>query len=192
MLKLFAVMLGGRALGCNIELHDVVFVVGNSLEELYPQLVNKWFGGIPKSLHVDASVELKYVDGHEILIQSKSEQLELEKENAKKLYFANFGGYKEGFFGEFHEINFYVASSRVEALGKAKNDLCVGLHQQHSDDHLIVDDLIEVGEIGPYSLHFIPTEKECLLQVEAHYRKLNLPHIIEKAALLNRCELIDG
>lgn len=34
-LKLFAVYLGGRADRCNIELHDVVFVVGSCIEETY-------------------------------------------------------------------------------------------------------------------------------------------------------------
>ncbi len=57
-MKPFAVLLGGRAVGCHIALHDVVFEIGNSLEETYPILVNKWFGQSYKSLHVDASVEL--------------------------------------------------------------------------------------------------------------------------------------
>ena len=34
--KLFAVYLGGRAPKANIELHDVVFVVGESIEQTYP------------------------------------------------------------------------------------------------------------------------------------------------------------
>jgi len=34
--KLFAVYLGVRADRCNIELHDVVFVVGTSIEDTYP------------------------------------------------------------------------------------------------------------------------------------------------------------
>jgi len=38
MNKLFAVLLGGRAEGCNTELHDVVFVVDPSLEEAYLKL----------------------------------------------------------------------------------------------------------------------------------------------------------
>lgn len=67
MLKLFAVTLGGRADRCNIELHDVVFVVGHSLEETYSSLIDKWFGN-KKRLHIDSTIELKYVDGHEVLI----------------------------------------------------------------------------------------------------------------------------
>lgn len=79
MLNLYAVLLGGRAKGCNIELHDVVFVVGNSLEELYPQLVNKWFGGVTKSLHIDSSVALKYVDGYEVVISSNNDAIADDK-----------------------------------------------------------------------------------------------------------------
>jgi len=178
MLNLYAVLLGGRAHGCNIELHDVVFVVGHSLEEIYPQLVNKWFGGSSKSLHIDSSVELKYVDGHEVVIDSH------QSEDAKQLYFANFGGYKSGFFGEIHEVNFYVANSRIEALKRAKNELCVDMHQQHSDDHLIVDDLIMVDNVGHYHIHLKPTTQTCHLEINSYYRKLNLPDILEKAAVL--------
>lgn len=180
MLKLYAVLLGGRAKGCSIELHDVVFAIGTSLETLYPQLVNQWFGGMTKSLHIDSSVELKYVDGHEIVIKPRHEKQDTDK----TLYFANFGGYKPGYFGEIHEVNFYVASSRTEALARAKNDLCVGLHQQHSDDHLDVDDLITINNIDAYTISLKPTTENSALKVESHYRKLNLPSIIEEAQAL--------
>ena len=42
MKKLYAVYLGGYTKKCNTELHDVVFAVGDTLEETYPQLVEKW------------------------------------------------------------------------------------------------------------------------------------------------------
>jgi hypothetical protein len=41
---LFAVYLGGRAAKCNTELHDVVFVIGSSIEATYERLMDKWFG----------------------------------------------------------------------------------------------------------------------------------------------------
>ncbi len=181
MLNLYAVLLGGRAAGCNIELHDVVFVVGESLEALYPHLVNKWFGGMTKSLHIDSSVALKYVDGHEIIISRENKE---EKKEGDTLFFANFGGYKPGFFGEIHEVNFYIAPSRIAALARAKNELCKGLHQQHSDDHLVVDDVIAIDKIGPYQIELKPTTQPCHLQIESHYRKLNLPDILERAQAL--------
>src|SRR3569623_1007596 len=42
--NLFAVNLGGRAAKCNIELHDVAFAVGPSIEATYEQLMDQWFG----------------------------------------------------------------------------------------------------------------------------------------------------
>lgn len=80
MLKLFAVLLGGRADGCNVELHDVVFVAGPSLEETYPDLISKWFGN-KKRLHIDSSIELKYIDGHEVVISEKAPSTD------KKIFF---------------------------------------------------------------------------------------------------------
>ncbi|MCS5711601.1 DUF1543 domain-containing protein [Candidatus Berkiella aquae] len=180
MLKLYAVLLGGRAPGCHIELHDVVFAIGESLEALYPQLVNQWFGKITKSLHIDSSVELKYVDGHEVVIREYYQK----QEGDKTLYFANFGGYQEGLFGEKHETNFYVATSRIDGLARAKEELCVGMLQQHSDDHLSVDDILAVEHIGPYTIELIPTTKPCHLTIESYYRKLTLPDILEKAEAL--------
>ena len=66
-MKLFSVFLGGRAKKCNTELHDVVFTCGNRIEETYLDLLDKWFG-IPDRLHIDSWVELKYVDGFEIIL----------------------------------------------------------------------------------------------------------------------------
>ena len=43
-IKLYAVYLGGRADGCNTELHDVVFTCGNKIEDTYMDLLDKWFG----------------------------------------------------------------------------------------------------------------------------------------------------
>ena len=57
MPKLFAVYLGGRAPKCNTELHDVVFVVGESIEATYSQLTELWFGS-REGLHIDSWLEL--------------------------------------------------------------------------------------------------------------------------------------
>ena len=70
MLRLFAIHLGGRADGCNTELHDTVFVVGESLESTYQQLAQKWFGN-KQQLHIDSSVELNHVDGYDIYLSTQ-------------------------------------------------------------------------------------------------------------------------
>ncbi len=44
MKKLFACYLGGRVQGCHIEMHDVQFSVGETIEECYEDLRKKWVG----------------------------------------------------------------------------------------------------------------------------------------------------
>ncbi|MBS0286449.1 MAG: DUF1543 domain-containing protein [Proteobacteria bacterium] len=193
-LKLFAVLLGGRAPGCHIELHDVVFIVSPSLEEAYPRLVHKWFG-TSKRLHIDSSVELSIVDGHEIILSKE------KPDNAENtLYFVNFGGYKPGFFGELHEVGFYVTNAKPLAVAKAKNELCAGSHQQHCDDNLeiaqflnkataLADDVIAIEKVDNYFIHLKPTSKPATLCVESHYRRLDVPEIIEKAKQLGSVDI---
>jgi len=85
MPKLFLVYLGGRAPKANIELHDVQFVAGDSIEDTFEQLRKRWFGTV-QGLHLDAYLEVKFVDGFRIeLRRDPSAQPE-------KLYFVNLGG----------------------------------------------------------------------------------------------------
>ena len=69
-IKLFAVYLGGRADGCNTELHDVVFTCGNKIEDTYLDLLSKWFGNSDR-LHIDSWVEIDHVDGYKVSLSSK-------------------------------------------------------------------------------------------------------------------------
>ena len=39
--KLFLVVLGGRCRGCHTEQHDVRWVVGDAIEDTYPQLIKQ-------------------------------------------------------------------------------------------------------------------------------------------------------
>ena len=69
-IKLFAVYLGGRADGCNTELHDVVFTCGQKIQDTYIDLLDKWFGNADR-LHIDSWVEINYVDGYTVSLLSK-------------------------------------------------------------------------------------------------------------------------
>ena len=89
--KLFAAYLGGRAPRCNTELHDVVFVVGASIEATYGQLMDKWFGD-PLRVHIDSWVELQIVDGHRVSLR------EAPSSQPQRLYFINLGAYAPGQF----------------------------------------------------------------------------------------------
>src|SRR5580704_13234574 len=91
--KLFAVYLGGRAPRCNTELHDVVFITGQSIETSYELLMDKWFGD-PLRLHIDSWLEVSGVDGHRVLLRPDPPV------QSAKLYFINLGAYLPGQFTE--------------------------------------------------------------------------------------------
>lgn len=161
--KLFAVYLGGRADRCNIELHDVVFVVGSSIEETYPLLAKKWFGNL-QGFHIDSYVELQTIDGYKIELSQDPPK----GDSLKKLYFINLGAYKPGEFTEYHQSAFYVADSSPDAVRRAKSELCQGLQTIHKDDVVLldrvshpvdfdVDDVLELQEVDSYYISLSPT-----------------------------------
>lgn len=179
-MKLFAVYLGGSAPRSNIELHDVVFVAGSSLEETYPILKEKWVGYPEKIPHIDSYIELTHADGFQISLTTDSNNLD-----NLKLYFVNFGAYTENLFGEVHQSAFYVAKDKAEATQKARKELCVGMIQSHLDDHLEVegllefnkfdvDDVLEVESVDGYHLMFTPCEIKTTSLANPGYIKLKI------------------
>lgn len=156
MTKLFAVYLGGRAPKCNTELHDVVFVIGATIQSTYEQLMEQWFG-TPIGLHLDSWVELNAADGHKISL-SKTKPA-----SGKNLYFINLGGYADGRFTELHENIFLVAETVQEAKSKAKNSLRNKLPGHlHTDDLHDVDDCLELGMIGVHHIVLEPATEAAL------------------------------
>jgi hypothetical protein len=174
-LKLFAVYLGGRADRCNIELHDVVFVVGANIEETYPLLAKKWFGNMDH-FHIDSYLHLKNIDGYEIEL-SKSPSTS----SVQKLYFINLGAYKPHEFTEYHQSAFYVAESSPDAVKRAKSELCQGLETIHKDNVVVfgtsqeydVDDILEIGQVDEYYISLKPTSSEERTLPVAEYIRLD-------------------
>jgi hypothetical protein len=162
MLKLFAVTLGGKAKGCNIELHDVVFIVTDNIENSYSDLINKWFG-TPSIVHIDAYVELTNVDGYEISPTASNVT------NDMNLYFINMGGYKKDYFGEMHYFNFIVAKSLDEAKIRAK-----ALLQQSDITEPHIDNIIALNNIDNYYIQVKKSNglNSLKLNVHAEYKKL--------------------
>lgn len=173
--KLFAVYLGGRADRCNIELHDVVFVVGPSIEETYPLLAQKWFGNL-NHFHIDSYLHLKNIDGYEIELSKNP----FPDKTSKKLYFINLGAYKPHEFTEYHQSAFYVAEDSPEAVRRAKSELCQGLQTIHKDDVVLldqvsqsfdVDDILEIGNVDEYFISLKPSSsQEQPLPISAYIR----------------------
>ena len=149
--KLFAVYLGGRAPRCNTELHDVVFVTGETIEATYDQLLDLWFGS-PERLHLDSWMELDIVDGHRVRLAERAV-------DGKALYFINLGGYAAGLFTELHANMIVVAENAREAKARAKRELMRGGEEEvHTDDLYDVDDCLEISRIGPYHVVLEPAD----------------------------------
>lgn len=174
--KLFAVYLGGRADKCNIELHDVVFVVGSSIEKTYPLLAKKWFGNLHQ-FHIDSYICLEHIDGYDIhLTKNPSEVV-----SSKKLYFINLGAYKPFEFTEYHQSAFYVSDSAPEAIKRAKSELCQGLETIHKDDVVLIDrvnnrldydidDVMEIREVDEYYISLTPSDSSFSIPVSAYIK----------------------
>ncbi|HEU0118870.1 MAG TPA: DUF1543 domain-containing protein [Alphaproteobacteria bacterium] len=142
MMKLFAVYLGGRAPKCNTELHDVVFVTGETIADTYEQLMDKWFG-TQDDLHLDSYVEVDVVDGYRIGLS------ETKTEADVRLFFVNLGAYKDGEFTEYHANKLLISDCLPNAKKRAKSEMLTGWGSPvHTDDLYDVDDCIEVAQVG--------------------------------------------
>jgi hypothetical protein len=147
-LSLYAILLGCKPKGRNVEQHDVMFGVGKSVDDLSDDIKGFWYKPIISELsaavkksapqlevetleknllttlsrrdkvHIDAWVQVQHIDGYNVTIRPKAAVAGTGEE---KLYFINLGGYKENEFEEFHKKLFVVATAVSEALGKIMN-----------------------------------------------------------------------
>lgn len=147
---LYAVLLGGRARGCRVELHDVAFAVGATLEDTLPQLLAQWFGE-PDGLHVDAYARVDQVEGYRVWLDPKS-----PAEAGPRLYFVNIGGYRPGEFAEQHAYALLAAPNKSEAKKRAKQTLLPHHDSVHKDDLYEVDDVLEIQTAGDLHVHLKP------------------------------------
>ncbi|WP_340066297.1 DUF1543 domain-containing protein [Ascidiimonas aurantiaca] len=154
--KLFALYLGGRAPGSNIELHDVVFVTGKKIEDTYTQILDKWFGPADK-VHIDSWMELDVIDGYRVTLSHKP------YEGPEKLYFINLGAYRPGEFTEHHAITFLVAKTPEEVKKRAKAQLLKGYDSVHKDDLYAIDDCLEIKKTNSYYVHLTPCDQKANL-----------------------------
>lgn len=169
-LKLFAVYLGGRAPKCNTELHDVVFAVGERIEDTYEQLLNSWFGS-PEGLHIDSWLVLDVVDGHQVRLSREPSDSDL------KLFFVNLGAYADGEFTEVHENIFLVGSEALAVKRRAKENFLQGKHKLHTDSLFEVDDCLQIDDVQGWYVHVTPTTRASTWQPHNDY------HVLPKAVI---------
>jgi hypothetical protein len=152
MPKLFLVYLGGGTPKSNIELHDVQFVAGETIEDTFEQLRQQWFGTV-EGLHLDTYLELRFVDGFRVELRREP------SDRPEKLYFVNFGGYDPASVAELHQFGVFSACSPAEAKQKGKASLLTRALEQHKDDVFDVDNCVAVGEVGEYFVHLVPDSR---------------------------------
>jgi hypothetical protein len=152
-MKLFYVILGATPKGRNIEQHDVFFGIAESLKDLVPDIKDFWKEAEGK-IHLDCYQEVKFADGYEVKIVEKGETF-----SEKQLYFLNLGGYKPGFFEEFHEQHLMVGESMGEIVKRAKATefyKTMGFEGavSHIDDKhgVDIDDIFNVNDILPAAM----------------------------------------
>lgn len=117
--RLFAVLLGGNPPGTGVEVHDVVFTVGPTLEATREQMLAAWFAGGPAP-HVDSWMELDVVDGARIALCPAP--VTAPASGGRDLWHVYLGYYESGSAGfmEGHESVFVIAADAADAKARAK------------------------------------------------------------------------
>jgi hypothetical protein len=147
--KLFLVVLGGRIDGCHVELHDVRFVVGSTIEATIPELQRQRVGR-RRGLHLDSWMQVRQIDGYAInLTQTPADSVE-------KLWFVNVGGYNPSDMLELHQIGLVVAPTAAAAKARAKRSLLPDAQQRHKDDLHAVDDCLPLDLLQGWHVQLSP------------------------------------
>jgi hypothetical protein len=133
----------------NIEQHDVFFGIGDTLNDLVPDVVSFWPGN--NKLHFDAWREVTNVNGHKVEVVLKNRD---DPDSPYKLFFINLGGYKQNEFEEFHYKLVIAAVDKAEAITLSKKTAFfrhTGFEGAgaHIDDKygVDVDDIHEITDI---------------------------------------------
>ena len=165
-LFLFIVVLGGRSLKSNIEIHDVRWVIGKSIEDTFPELRRQWLGE-KNGLHIDSYKCIKYIDGYKIVvIESNKINSKNKFSDSESLWFINLGGYNRNKMNEEHQFSLVVANKASEAKKKAKRNWELNLKNKHNDDCSgineikQIDDMHSIKKINKWEIKLITDQKE--------------------------------
>ena len=138
---MFLVVLGGRAPGCHIELHDVRFVAGTTIEAAIPELRRQWFGR-REGLHLDAYLAVRAVDGWAVSLGRQP-----PAPRPERLWFVNLGAYRPDSLAELHHFGLVVARSPQAAKAAAKRQWLRRALHLHKDDLSAVDDCLAIEQL---------------------------------------------
>ncbi len=155
---LLVIMLGGKHPRAKIEVHDVAFVVADSLSAAYPELRQGWFGS-PAGLHIDAWMQVDGVDQWKVELSPLA-----PRPDAPRLYFINLGGYEQQTFGEAHHYLLVVAQNKTEAKAKGKQQMLRHWQKPHTDALLDVDDCLPIDFASGRYIHLVEGPHKGVMQ----------------------------
>ena len=138
---LFLAVLGGRTATSHIELHDVRFVAGSTIEATLPDLRRQWFG-LREGLHLDAFMAVRAIDGYAVRLGR-----EPAAPRPERLWFVNLGAYRPDSLAELHHFGLVVARSAAAAKAEARRRWLQGTLQRHKDDLVAVDDCLALEQL---------------------------------------------
>ncbi len=138
-MNLFMFYVGGSFRNSNIELHDVRFSVGATVEACYDDLKRQWWGD-PESLHLDCWGPVNQADGFDVEVTADTFEA-----GGERLFFANMGGYDPGEFAELHRNVLLVAAdakaAKQQALARVRSWTL-----PHKDNLFEVENLLDLSE----------------------------------------------
>ena len=166
-MNLYMISLGGKAKGCNIEVHDVQFVAAGHIDETVEPLKKRWYG-LGEKLHMDSYKEIKGADGYSVRLTKE------KPEGLKHLYFVHFGGYKADSTQELHDIWLYVGDSEKEIKERAQLECQVSDIENHVDSLIPVDQAIISATGEAYYIELCECKEDFLLVPDWFgYRRLD-------------------
>ena len=148
-MKLFMFQVGGNFRNSNVELHDIRFSIGETVEDCYTDLRSQWWGD-PQSLHLDCWGAVEQVDGHDVTLKAEAGPPAVDR-----LFFVNLGGYSPTEFTELHRNVLIVAQDAAAAKAKALT-LVQDWSLPHKDRLFEVDKAVDLSATlrqRGYSIH---------------------------------------
>ena len=146
-------------------MHDVRWVLGESIEDTFPELRKQWIGKT-NGLHIDSYKRIQYVDGYKIAISKSNKDNSMTTQSAdQSLWFVNLGGYDPTKMYEEHEFTLVVAKEAIEAKKKARMNWISNLKNKHNDDFSSIrnfeqiDDVHSIKKIKNWEIKLIPDPK---------------------------------
>ena len=168
-MKLFAIYIGGEFAHANIEVHDMRFVVAESINDTHVELKRQWWGK-HGTLHIDCWSEITQADGYAVTLKQEPAT------DINKLYYVNLGGYDPSQFLEVHKNMFVVADTASKAKVRALKTV---RHWDafHKDDMYEAEQSISISETlkaKSLYIHLEKIEDESPSPFICFYKKLGL------------------